>query len=323
MNKFLLVLGFVLFVFAIKAQNKVLLPSGKAVSNWVLSTGNWQKDPQLYVLELGEGSDTIIMLHGGWGGEHSGLVSAVEDLKNQFHFIFYDQRGSLRSPCPDSLVTFNHHIEDLELLRQELNLDKLSIVGHSMGAVLACAYATKYPQHIKRLVLLSPAGLKYPLPETDKALVAQSWKMSDAFMNRKEVNQELEKYQLNREKPGLSSREETIKYRINLGKRMLYDITKWPLLNESPHTFKGHLFSLVEATYPAAGWDYINEFKKQGYPVGIIIGHQDFLDFENHLIKKYASEVPRVKLSVIENAGHFLWLDQPKVFAKTLQLYLR
>src|SRR5687767_4490599 len=63
------------------------------IKDWFLSTGNWDKDPQLYVYEFGTGRDTVVMLHGGWGGEHSGLVEAVHDLKEQFHFIFYDQRG--------------------------------------------------------------------------------------------------------------------------------------------------------------------------------------------------------------------------------------
>src|SRR3990170_2076324 len=166
-RKFLMIVYCCVFALIVKSQN---LQHGTETSSkpeqlpglkdWFLSTGNWEKDPQLYVLEFGNGSDTIIMLHGGWGGEHSGLINAVKDLKDQYHFILYDQRGGLRSPCPDSLVTFNNHIEDVELLRKELKLDKLTIVGHSMGAVLASAYAAKYPQRIKQLILLAPARLK-------------------------------------------------------------------------------------------------------------------------------------------------------------------
>ncbi len=92
---------------------------------------------------------------------------------------------------------------------------------------------------------------------------------------------------------------------------MLYDITKWTLLNDGPALFKSHVFPLVEATYPSSGWDYIQEFKKRAYPVSIIIGDHDFLDFENRLIKKYASEVPRIRLNIIENAGHVVWGCNP------------
>jgi len=158
------------------------------MKDWFLSTGNWQNDPQLYVFEFGTGRDTIIMLHGGWGAEHSGLIDAVKELKDQYHFIFYDQRGSLRSPFPDSLITFNYHIEDLELLRKELRLDKLNIVAHSMGAVLASAYAKKYPQHIKQLTLLAPMYLKNPIPKDDEELQRQGYSERQVFQNRAEVN---------------------------------------------------------------------------------------------------------------------------------------
>lgn len=293
------------------------------LSDWFLSTGDWEKDPQLYVFEYGNGPDTIVMLHGGWGGEYSGLVNAVTELKEKYHFIFYDQRGSLRSPCPDSLVTFNNHIEDLEILRKELSVSKLAIIGHSMGAVLASAYATRYPQRIKQLVLLAPARLKYPMTEEDQILLQQAWEASQRFMERKEINNEMGKYNLNRQSPALSSREETMKYRINLAKLMLYDVSKWTGLHDGKAFYKGHLFPLVEATYPPSGWDYIQEFKKQQYPVSIIIGDHDFLDFKNPLIKKWASELPRIKLAIIEKAGHVLWLDQPEVFSKVLLSHIK
>ena len=294
-----------------------------AIKDWFLSTGNWHNDPQLYIREFGSGRDTIIMLHGGWGGEHSDFLNAVLDLENQFHFIFYDQRGSLRSPFPDSLITFDQHIEDVERLRKELNIDKLNIVGHSMGAVLTSAYAKKYPGNIRQLVLLAPAPLKSPVPEDEKKLAEQEYKAMQQFLNRPEVTQELDKYNLQRKMPALSSREETIKFRIELFKRMLYDISKWPEMMGGRAIYKSEVFALTEKTYPAIGWDYVKEFKGQFYPVSILTGDHDFLDFGNGMAKKWASEVPRIRLSIIKNAGHILWVDQPEEFVKQLAFHLK
>jgi pimeloyl-ACP methyl ester carboxylesterase len=226
-------------------------PNGKSVTrshggqapfikDWFLSTGDWEKDPQLYVYEFGTGRDTVIMLHGGWGGEHSGLVDAVRDLKERYHFIFYDQRGSLRSPFPDSLVTFANHINDLELLRKEMKLEKMTIVGHSMGSVLASAYAARYPHRIRQLILLAPARLKFPIPQEDDRLLQQVAKAKNDFINRQETNEELQRYHLNRQSPALSSREETMKYRINMSKLMLYDVSKWTFMNDGRAMFKAH-----------------------------------------------------------------------------------
>lgn len=97
---------------------------------WYLQTSDSVKH---FVTEFGKG-DTVVVLHGGWGAEHSYLIDAFRPLSNQFHFVLYDQRGSLRSPAPDSTITIKQFVEDLEALRQELGLEQLTLLGHSMGS---------------------------------------------------------------------------------------------------------------------------------------------------------------------------------------------
>ncbi len=226
LHPFRLVIIIVIAILGLKkacAQKEFKEP---AIHQWFLSTGDWDKNPQIFVREVGVGTKPIIMLHGGWGAEHSGLVKATIGLQNDFRYIFYEQRGSLRSPFPDSLITFKQHINDLELLRKELNLDKMTIVGHSMGSVLASAYASEYPEHVKKLVLLSPAHLKEPFPEEDKGIQHQQFLANKKFQNRIDVRKELKGYGLDRTDSLLNSREKTIKSRINFGKLMLYDISK-------------------------------------------------------------------------------------------------
>ena len=305
--------------FALTGRSQSYQEQLPGLKDWFLSTGNWEKDPQIYVLEFGTGRDTVVMVHGGWGAEHSDFINAIRNLKDQYHFVLYDQRGSLRSPCPDSLISFNNHIEDLELLRKELNIGKLTIVAHSMGAIVASAYAEKYPKHVKQLVLLAPMYLKEPLPEEDKQLLDQSSKALDTFMKRPEVTREMDKLGLNRTSPALSSREETAKFRINLyGRRMLYDVSKWQRLMGGRALFKFQVYQLTVNTYPKGGWNYLQEFNTQTYPVSIITGDHDFLDFGNSLYKKWSTESPRIKLSIIRNAGHFIWVDQPEALTKEL-----
>ena len=289
------------------------------LKDWFLSTGDWQNDPQLYVREFGTGTETVIMLHGGWGAEHSGLVEAVVSLKTEYRFVFYDQRGSLRSPFPDSLITFDRHIQDLEFLRKELDQDQLTLVGHSMGAVLASAYAKKYPKRIKRLVLMAPAHLKNPIPEEDSEIRQQQSKRFEAFMDRPGVQRELDALQLNRESPSLSSREQTAKFRINFAKRMLYDVGNWSGLAGGRALYQGHVFGLTANSYPTAGWNYLEAFAKEEYPVSIIAGDHDFLDMGNLLIKKWTAAHPEIALHIIKNAGHMLWIDQAEATTKALR----
>ncbi|MEK6154072.1 alpha/beta hydrolase [Flavobacteriaceae bacterium 3-367] len=326
-NKFLvlatlpLILGFA--CHSPKEGEQNLGDSTPKMQDWFLASGNWENDPQLYVREFGSGKDTIIMLHGGWGAEHSGLVNAVKDLRADFRFFFYEQRGSLRSPFPDSLITFDQHIEDLELLRKELKQERLTLVGHSMGGVLASAYAQRYPERIKKLILLAPARLREPLPETDKELQHQEYLASVAYRNRPEIEEELDKYGLNRKSPPLSSKEETMKYRINMGKLMLSDISKWPKMTGGRALYKAHVYGLTEKSYPPDGWDFIAEFRKRDYPVVIISGNHDWLAFGNLLNKKWTEDIPHMTFHEITDAGHLLWIDQADELTRALRQYLQ
>jgi proline iminopeptidase len=292
------------------------------LNDWFLSTGRWADDPQIYVREVGGGPRTIVMLHGGWGAEHGGLVTAVQGLEDGRRFVLYDQRGSLRSPAPDASITFDRHIEDLELLRRELGLERLTLVGHSMGAILASAYATRYPTRIERLVLISPAYLKNPIPESERPLQHQGYLATQTFLGRDAVRRELQAYRLERHEPPLSSQEETAKFRIGFAARMLADVTKWRLLEGGRTLFKAHVGPLTTKTYPPGGWDYIAEFAQRTYPVGIIVGDRDFLDMGTPLLSAWARSVPRLELSVLPDAGHLPWIDQPEAFRTLLQRHI-
>lgn len=50
-------------------------------------------------------------------------------------------------------------VDSLEDWRQQMHLEKMTLIGHSLGAYFSVVYALKYPQRVERLILLSPAGV--------------------------------------------------------------------------------------------------------------------------------------------------------------------
>jgi cardiolipin-specific phospholipase len=50
-------------------------------------------------------------------------------------------------------------VDSLEEWRQNMGLDKITLIGHSLGAYLSVVYALKYPSRVNKLILLSPAGV--------------------------------------------------------------------------------------------------------------------------------------------------------------------
>ncbi|MEO7363824.1 MAG: alpha/beta fold hydrolase, partial [Gemmatimonadaceae bacterium] len=72
--------------------------------------------------------------------------------------IFYDQRGAGRSTLPSDTTTLNatQQIVDLEAVRVHFGINKLTLIAHSYGPLLAATYAIAHPDHMRRLILFGP-----------------------------------------------------------------------------------------------------------------------------------------------------------------------
>ncbi|CEO97830.1 hypothetical protein PBRA_005944 [Plasmodiophora brassicae] len=53
----------------------------------------------------------------------------------------------------------SYFIEPFERWRQEMGIEKMALCGHSLGGFLSAAYATKHPDRVSNLIMVSPAGL--------------------------------------------------------------------------------------------------------------------------------------------------------------------
>lgn len=96
----------------------------------------------------------IIVLHGGPGGACSPLHRRFFNPE-KYRIILFDQRGSGKSLPYGELRANNTQalIEDIEVIRKHLKIDKYLLFGGSWGATLGLLYAQKYPQHVLAMVL--------------------------------------------------------------------------------------------------------------------------------------------------------------------------
>lgn len=108
---------------------------------------------------VGSGSDTVIVLHGGPGLQDQYLMPVFDQLDAHHVFIYYDQRGRGLSAAGDDSTQFTavRDVDDLDSLRRALGISRVSLVGHHWGAVLAALYAKRFPEHVSRLLLVSPS----------------------------------------------------------------------------------------------------------------------------------------------------------------------
>jgi len=111
----------------------------------------------LYEHRVGSGPP-VVVLHGGPGASHDYLRPGFDLLAQGRTLVYYDQRGGGRSPVPrDVPVGWQEHVADLDALREQWGLDRLTLCGYSWGGLLAMLYAVTHPERVERLALVSPA----------------------------------------------------------------------------------------------------------------------------------------------------------------------
>jgi haloalkane dehalogenase len=122
------------------------------------------KGNQLHYLNEGEG-DPVVMVHGNpsWSFYYRNLVSA---LSANHQCIVPDHIGCGFSDKPDDTgydYTLTNRIDDLETLLESLSIrDNITLVVHDWGGMIGMGYAARYPERIKRLVILNTGAFHLP-----------------------------------------------------------------------------------------------------------------------------------------------------------------
>ena len=96
----------------------------------------------------------LFLIH-GIGAAKDAWRLLVTQLSKHFTVITYDLRGHGKSPVTNLDFTLNDLIADLERLREKTKIEKAHFIGHSLGGMIAPAYAKKFPDNTLSVGLLS------------------------------------------------------------------------------------------------------------------------------------------------------------------------
>src|SRR3954468_4134818 len=100
----------------------------------------------------------VVVLHGGPGAHHDYLLPGFDALARGRELIYYDQRGGGQSPVPREVpVGWQEQVADLEELRRQWSIERLTLLGYSWGGLLALLYGLEHPDRVQRLALVAPA----------------------------------------------------------------------------------------------------------------------------------------------------------------------
>jgi 4,5:9,10-diseco-3-hydroxy-5,9,17-trioxoandrosta-1(10),2-diene-4-oate hydrolase len=132
-------------------------------------------DLTLHYHEAGEVTDVggglpLVMLHGGGPGASawSNFGSALPRFAEQFRTLLVDQPGFGGSDRPAVEGNYYRHAADhVVALLDELGIDRVHLLGNSLGGGTAMRLALSHPDRVGRLVLMGPGGLSLNLFHAD------------------------------------------------------------------------------------------------------------------------------------------------------------
>src|SRR5689334_24547800 len=132
-------------------QRRRSLAAGAAVGVSFTSTGG----RRLTYRKLGHGP--LLVCHPGGPGFSADYFGDLAALWEQYTLIMLNPRGTGASDRPADARAYgiDDYVDDVEQLRRHLGVERMLLLGHSHGGVVAQAYAARHPGRVRRLVLAS------------------------------------------------------------------------------------------------------------------------------------------------------------------------
>lgn len=127
---------------------------------------------ETYTVDAGEGPP-VLLIH-GYGDTADGWRRVVPGLLKDHRVVAFDVPPFGRSGEPPEGKLLDFYTDFLPELLDELGLERMTVIGHSLGGAIALRFAIENPERVERLGLVAPAGLGTAPPWWWNALTARA-----------------------------------------------------------------------------------------------------------------------------------------------------
>jgi proline iminopeptidase len=259
----------------------------------------------------------VLLLHGGPGFNHEYLECFDGYLpKEGIEYIYYDQLESYYSDQPNdsTLWTTKHFVEEVEQVRQALNLskDNFYLYGQSWGGILAMEYALKYQDNIKGLII---SNMMASIPEYEKFATEVLGPQLPP-----EVYKEIKEMEANSDfsNPKYEELVSTYYYTEHV---LRMSLEEWP--DPVNRTFKHYNSNIyvfmqgysefgVTGNASLKGWDVSDRLKNLVVPTLVIGAAYDTMDPK--YMEWMSNEVQNGRFLICPNGSHLAMYDDQKTY---------
>ncbi len=253
----------------------------------------------------------IIVLHGGPGFSHTYLKSSLsvwKKLSENQSVIFYDQRGTGKSTIKDSVgtCTLVDQLNDLDALRNHLGYNQIILLGHSWGGFLGMAFTARFPEYVKKLILVGSAA-----PCFKETIFLQKYVF-----------------------PEIQERRNNLSFEVELGNEDAINsdtMEKFSMLFYSPEKKDEMLSTVGNTSYnydvhkalraDIDRFDLTPELRKFKQPTLVITGRFD-MNVAPLVAYRIQKLIPNSKYEVFEYSGHLPFFEEPDKFVQVITSFI-
>ncbi|WP_105616408.1 alpha/beta fold hydrolase [Vallitalea okinawensis] len=285
----------------------------------------------LYYRNMNSDLPVLLFLHGGPGMSESTFSYAFqEEISDLYTVVHWDQRGAGKTLSKNKNIypTINELLDDLyqvvKYLKEKYTKEKVVILGHSFGSVLGTLFVLKHPEDVLYYI---GAGQVISLTENEKVGYEKLKELIIKSDNKKDLGKlkKIGKYPKNKYDKSMIKKIQEIrilqgKYKIGMDFiPILITLFKSPIFQVSDILSIVKGMSNNKQLFEYLFSHSLNDEHNYEIPVYYIVGDRDF-QAPNTIAKSYFNTInaPNKEIFMIEDAGHFMMLDQPKLFAEAM-----
>jgi proline iminopeptidase len=275
---------------------------------------------RLFYRLVGAGRDTLVVIHGGPGFNMEYFARDLTPLAANHTLLFYDQRGSGRSTLvsDSAALTGERFADDLEAIRTHFGLERLNLLAHSWGPGVVALYAPRYEARLGRLLILDPVPLRFrqlaeAFGKLDSSRPADERERMEKWMNARRAD------------PGNATachEYYALWFRPFFADPSVMSRSKGDFCAGTAEARRNKILSVDRFLLASLGdWDWRASVRGVTAPTLIIHGTVDPLPLAG--AREWAATLPNARLLLLEDIGHFPYLEAPEPFFNAADAFLR
>jgi pimeloyl-ACP methyl ester carboxylesterase len=261
-------------------------------------------------VKMGEGP-ALLLLH-GLGCDHTTWSPVIHDLAKHFTVIAPDLLGHGVSAKPRADYSVGGYANGMRDLLTVLNIDKVTVVGHSFGGGIAMQFAYQFPERTERMILVAPGGLGPEVSPLIRSVTLPGFQHVMGIATLPGIRHV--------GKAGLRalSRSKITAARDLAEVAEIYESFKDPRARaaichvvRAVVDMRGQIVTMVDRAYLT-----------QAMPMLVIWGTDDVVIPSKHA-ENAARIAPGAVVEVLPNSGHFPHKDHPERFVRIVQSFVK